>query len=49
MRLILAVTAHEDWRVHHMNVKSTFLNGDLKELVYVRQPPGFAIGESIKY
>jgi hypothetical protein len=45
MRLILAVTAHEDWRVHHMNVKSAFLNGDLKELVYVWQPPGFAIGE----
>jgi hypothetical protein len=26
-----------------MNVKSDFLNGDLKEEVYVHQPPGFAI------
>jgi hypothetical protein len=26
-----------------MNVKSVFLNGDLKEEVYVYQPPGFAI------
>nr|CCI55340.1 PH01B019A14.9 [Phyllostachys edulis] len=33
----------EGWCVHHMNVKSAFLNGDLKEEVYVRQPPGFII------
>jgi hypothetical protein len=26
-----------------MDVKSTFLNGDLKEEVYVRQPAGFII------
>jgi hypothetical protein len=27
--------------VHHMDVKSTFLNRDLKEEVCVVQPPGF--------
>jgi hypothetical protein len=26
-----------------MDLKSTFLNGDLKEEVYVHQPSGFAI------
>jgi hypothetical protein len=40
--LLLTLAAQEGWRVHHMDVKSAFLNGDLKE-VYVHQPPGFAI------
>jgi hypothetical protein len=28
-----------------MDVKSAFLNGDLKEKVYVHQPPRFAISD----
>jgi hypothetical protein len=28
--------------VHHMDVKSAFLNGDFEE-VYVCQPPGFTV------
>jgi hypothetical protein len=43
VRLLFALTAQEGWRVHHMDVKSAFLNGDLKEEVYVHHPPGFAI------
>ena len=43
VRLLLALAAQEGWRVHHMDVKSAFLNSDLKEEVYVHQPPGFAI------
>ena len=35
------LAAQEGWRVHHMDVKSSFLNHDLKEDVYVRQPSGF--------
>jgi hypothetical protein len=42
-RLLLALAAQEGWRVHHMDVKSAFLNDDLKEEVYVHQPTGFAI------
>jgi hypothetical protein len=29
VRLIIALAAHEGWEVHHMDVKSAFLNGDL--------------------
>ena len=43
VRVLLALAAEEGWSVHHIDVKSAFLNGDLKEEVYVRQPPGFAI------
>ncbi|KAF0910432.1 hypothetical protein E2562_002897 [Oryza meyeriana var. granulata] len=43
VQLLLALAAQEGWPVHHMDVKSTFLNGELIEEVYVRQPPGFAV------
>jgi hypothetical protein len=42
VRLLFALPAQEGWRVHHMDIKSAFLNGDLKE-VYMHQPPEFAI------
>jgi hypothetical protein len=43
MRMLLALAAHQDWEVHHMDVKSAFLNGDLVEEVFVLQPPGFVV------
>jgi hypothetical protein len=41
VRLLIALAAHHSWEVHHMDVKSAFLNGDLLEEVYVQQPPGY--------
>ncbi|KAF0899665.1 hypothetical protein E2562_021364 [Oryza meyeriana var. granulata] len=43
VRLLLALAAQEGWPVHHMDVKSAFLNGELVEEVYIRQPPGFTV------
>ena len=43
VHVLLALAAQEGWQVHHMDMKSAFLNGDLKEEVYVRQPPSYAI------
>lgn len=41
VRLLVALAAQEEWQVHHMDVKSAFLNGELCEDVYVIQPPGY--------
>nr|GFA85346.1 copia protein [Tanacetum cinerariifolium] len=41
IRLFLAYAAHKDFTVYQMDVKTVFLNGILKEEVYVGQPPGF--------
>jgi hypothetical protein len=43
VRLLLALAAGSGWGVHHMDVKSAFLNGELQEEVYAAQPPGFAV------
>jgi len=48
VRLLLAIAAHHGWGVHHMDVKSAFLNGELQEEVYVQQPPGF-VNDKHKY
>ncbi|KAJ9542507.1 LOW QUALITY PROTEIN: hypothetical protein OSB04_029013 [Centaurea solstitialis] len=36
-----AYATHGGFKVYQMDVKSAFLNGKLKEEVYVKQPPGF--------
>nr|GFD02854.1 retrovirus-related Pol polyprotein from transposon TNT 1-94 [Tanacetum cinerariifolium] len=41
IRLFLAYAAHKDFTVYQMDVKTAFLNGILKEEVYVGQPSGF--------
>jgi len=43
VHVLVALAAHHGWQVHHMDVKSAFLNGDLLEEVYVQQPPGYAV------
>ena len=49
VRLLIALAAQFSWKIHQMDVKSAFLNGDLSEEVYVSQPPGHEIeGKSSK-
>jgi len=37
IRLVLAIAASCKWEVHHMDVKSEFIHGDLKEEIYMDQ------------
>nr|GEV23958.1 hypothetical protein [Tanacetum cinerariifolium] len=41
VRLFIAYAAHKSFTFYHMDVKTTFLYGPLKEEVYVNQPDGF--------
>jgi hypothetical protein len=44
-RIIMVLVAHYDLELHQMDVKTTFLNGDLEEIVYMAQPKGFVVKE----
>nr|GFC10902.1 retrovirus-related Pol polyprotein from transposon TNT 1-94 [Tanacetum cinerariifolium] len=41
IRIFLAYAAHKNMVIYQMDVKTTFLNGNLREDVYVSQPGGF--------
>jgi hypothetical protein len=42
LRLILILAAFMDLELIQLDIKGAFLYGDLKEEIYMRQPPGFA-------
>jgi len=41
IRFLIALAATNGWELHHLDVKTAFLHGELKETVYVLQPEGY--------
>jgi 2-hydroxychromene-2-carboxylate isomerase len=45
LRIILALAAQHDLKLHSIDFSSAYLNGDFEEDVYMTQPEGFPQGE----
>jgi hypothetical protein len=45
IRTIISFVASMGWKLHQMDVKTTILNGEIEEEVYIEQPDGFVIHE----
>jgi hypothetical protein len=43
IRAIMSLAASMGWSLHKMDVKKTFLNGEIEEEVYIEQPQGFEV------
>jgi hypothetical protein len=41
IHILLAYATHHDFELYQIDIKSAFLNGPIKEEVYVEQPHGF--------
>jgi hypothetical protein len=48
LRVIMELVAHFDLELQQIDVKMTFLNGDLEEEVYMKQPEGFPSSDGEK-
>lgn len=46
-RLLLNVSALRNYEVRQFDIKAAFLNGDLEEDIYMRQPSGFKNGDKV--
>ena len=41
IRILLSLAVNSDWPLHQVDVENAFLNGDIKEEVFMSLPPGF--------
>jgi hypothetical protein len=43
IRTLFSMVAQNGWKIHQMDVKIVFLNGDLEDNVFMSQPKGFVV------
>lgn len=48
LRVLLTVAGHRKYQVRHIDVKNAYLNGILKEEIYMHQPPGYSVSGCIE-
>nr|XP_009767591.1 PREDICTED: uncharacterized protein LOC104218727 [Nicotiana sylvestris] len=41
VRIVFSIATTLNWPIRQLDVKNAFLHGDLKEIVFMEQPPGF--------
>lgn len=41
IQTVLSITACRDWEIHQVDIKSAYLNAEIKEDIYMRAPPGY--------
>ena len=49
IRLVLAISESKHWKVHHMNVKSAFMHGDIHQDIYMKHPEGYITDPSLVF
>ena len=43
IQMLIAIATRNNFEIHQMDVKTTFLNGELDEEIYMEQPEGFNV------
>lgn len=43
LRILLSIASARKLKIHQFDVKTAFLNGVIKESIYMKQPPGFEV------
>ena len=50
VRLFISLAVTDGWDLHQLDIKNSFLHGDLPEEVYMEQPPRFvAQGKLVEF
>ncbi|KAI1004202.1 hypothetical protein K3495_g4009 [Podosphaera aphanis] len=48
LRILVAVSAFNDWEIEQIDVKTAYLEGDLHETVFMKSPEGMRTTKYVK-